>query len=58
MQGEPYTWIDSVMVKGGYRDVRKTSCGHIFHNCGKSVAMDMNFCSNCGQAISRESDSD
>lgn len=51
LQGEPYTWIDSVKVKGRYRDVRKTSYSHVCSNCGKNVAMDMSCCKYCGQAI-------
>lgn len=50
-KGEPYQWIDSVRVKGKYRDVRKTSYGHACPNCGKRVVKDMNFCRSCGQHI-------
>lgn len=51
LKGEPYTWIDSVRVKGRYRDVRKTSYAHVCPNCRKNVAMDMSYCKYCGQAI-------
>ena len=51
LQGEPYTWISSVRIKGRYRDVRKTSYHHICPNCRENVAMDMNCCKYCGQAI-------
>lgn len=56
LQGEPYTWISLVRIKGRYRDVRKTSYHHICPNCRENVAMDMNCCKYCGQAISWESD--
>lgn len=51
LQGEPYTWISSVRIKGRYRDVRKTSYHHVCPNCGENVAMDMRCCKNCGQYI-------
>lgn len=51
LQGEPYTWISSVRVKGRYRDVRKTSCHHVCPNCRENVAMDMSCCKYCGQSI-------
>lgn len=50
-QGEPYTWISSVRIKGRYRDVRKTSYHHVCSNCGENIAMDMSCCKYCGQAI-------
>lgn len=50
-QGEPYTWISSVRIKGRYRDVRKTSYHHVCPNCGENVAMDMSCCKYCGQSI-------
>lgn len=51
LQGEPYTWISSVRVRGRYRDVRKTSHHHVCPNCRENVAMDMSCCKYCGQAI-------
>lgn len=51
LQGEPYTWISSVRIKGRYRDVRKTSYHHVCPNCRENVAMDMSCCKYCGQSI-------
>lgn len=51
-QGEPYTWIDSVKVRGRYKEVKKTSYGHACPNCGNSVAkLRGEYCSDCGQRL-------
>lgn len=52
LQGEPFSWIDSVKVGRRWKEVRKTSYGHACPNCGKSIAkLNGEYCSKCGQAI-------
>ena len=52
LQGEPFYWIDSVKVRGRYKDVRKKAYKHVCPTCGKNVAKLIDeHCSKCGQAI-------